>query len=70
MDGSIDDVRIYNRALSAEEVEDLYEAGLAESVETSNTPEFSDINLDGVVNFGDFNILLNNWLKTTDKSQQ
>jgi len=34
------------------------------------TPEFSDINLDGVVNFDDLSILLNNWLKTINVPQK
>jgi len=47
--GLVDDVLIYNRSLSKSEIEYL-------SVRT-------DINTDGTVNFGDFALLVDNWLQ-------
>lgn len=50
--GLVDDVRIYNRALSAEQVRTLYFG-----------PE-GDLNTDGTVNFRDFALFADNWLDT------
>jgi len=48
-DGKIDDVRIYDKALSVGEIQQLY-----------NT--FSDCSYDGIVNLVDFTLLADKWL--------
>ncbi len=53
--GAIDDARLYNRALSAEEV-----AWLAGETATFSIP--SDTNVDGAVDFKDFSSLTAGWL--------
>jgi len=50
-DGMIDDVRIYDRALSGQEVLDIF------------SPFAGDINGDGVVDFDDLEILVGQWLQ-------
>ncbi len=58
MNGFIDEVRVYNRALSASEVLAGYNAG--------NPSAFSpaDLNSDNLVNSVDFGILMSNWNST------
>ena len=59
--GDIDDVRIYNTALSAEEIEELYESGLA-----FREYKPSDINEDYYVDLKDFAYIADAWLECTD----
>jgi hypothetical protein len=53
--GALDEVRLYNRPLSAEEVAWL--AG--RTLPFSTAP---DLNVDGTVNFGDYNVIADAWL--------
>ncbi len=55
MNGMLDEVRLYNRALSAIDMEAIYNQQYREA----------DINQDGIVGFGDFAIMSDNWFAET-----
>jgi len=59
--GQIDDVRIYNRALSHGEIVSL--AGESSVLQPLPRPEV-DLHKDGKVNLKDYAVLANNWLET------
>lgn len=56
-DGLIDEVRLYNRILTAQEIEYLYLYP-----QTVCIPHSADLNHDGIVNFEDFAMLASQWL--------
>lgn len=62
-DGSLDDVQIYQTALSAQEVADLYAAQSADPGETDLTAPDSPIGLEGTVSFTTVTLT---WLPSTD----
>ncbi len=55
--GLIDEVRIYNRALSVDEIQYLY------NVPSGSSDLSADLNLDQIVNLKDFAILASYWLR-------
>lgn len=55
--GAIDDIRFYNYVLSADDIDDLYNAGPGLAVTPAN---FND---DEIVDFRDLKIFLDDWLK-------
>ncbi|MEI6749473.1 MAG: LamG domain-containing protein [Bacteroidota bacterium] len=61
--GSIDDVRIYNRALSATEVSRIYNASVSSKINTTQTPK--DILSLGLVGYWTFDGKDNHWTSAT-----
>ena len=62
LNGLIDELSVYNRALTSEEVQGIYNSGSEGKINVARLP--GDANLDGKVDAADLNVLAQNWQRS------